>query len=30
VKDTQGIVEPNAHVYRKLMKGMFENKDVGV
>lgn len=30
VKETQGIVEPQAHVYRKLMKGMFENKDVGV
>ena len=30
VKETQGIVEPNAHVYRKLMKGNFDNKDVGV
>src|SRR5262245_12504377 len=30
VKETQGIVQPNAHVYRKLMKGVFENKDVGV
>jgi len=30
VKETQGIVEPSAHVYRKVMKGMFENKDVGV
>ena len=30
VKETLGIVEPDAHVYRKLMKGMFENKDVGI
>jgi hypothetical protein len=30
VKETQGIVEGNAHVHRKLMKGSFENKDVGV
>lgn len=30
VKETQGIVTPNAHVYRKLMKGTFANKDVGV
>jgi hypothetical protein len=30
IKDTQGIVDGTAHVYRKLMKGMFENKDVGV
>jgi hypothetical protein len=30
VKETQGIVDGNAHVYRKLMKGTFENKDVGV
>jgi len=30
VKETQGIVDGNAHVYRKLMKGSFENKDVGV
>ena len=30
VKETQGIVDPNTHVYRKLMKGTFENKDVGV
>lgn len=30
VKDAQGIVEPNAHVYRKIMKGSFDNKDVGV
>jgi hypothetical protein len=28
VKETQGIVDGNAHVYRKLMKGSFENKDV--
>lgn len=30
IKETQGIVEPNGHVYRKVMKGMFANKDVGV
>ena len=30
VKETQGIVEPDAHLYRKLMKGTFDNKDVGV
>jgi hypothetical protein len=30
VKETQGIVDGNAHVYRKLMKGTFENKDVGL
>lgn len=28
VKQTEGIVDGNAHVYRKLMKGEFENKDV--
>lgn len=28
VKDAQGIVDGGAHVYRKLMKGSFENKDV--
>jgi hypothetical protein len=28
VKETEGIVDGNAHVYRKLMKGSFENKDV--
>ncbi|HEY1189109.1 MAG TPA: hypothetical protein VGE74_15755 [Gemmata sp.] len=28
VKETQGIVDGNAHVYRKVMKGQFENKDV--
>ena len=28
VKETQGIVDGNAHVYRKLMKGSYENKDV--
>jgi len=28
VKETLGIVEGNAHVYRKLMKGSFANKDV--
>jgi hypothetical protein len=28
VKETHGIVEGNAHVYRKLMKGTFANKDV--
>jgi hypothetical protein len=30
VKETKGIVDANAHVYRKLMKGSFENKDVGL
>ncbi|MCE9562974.1 MAG: hypothetical protein K8U57_13100 [Planctomycetes bacterium] len=30
VKDTQGIVKADAHIYRKIMKGTFENKDVGV
>lgn len=30
IKEAQGLVEPNAHVYRKVMKGTFENKDVGV
>jgi hypothetical protein len=30
VKETKGIVDPNAHVYRKRMVGEFENKDVGV
>ena len=30
VKDTQGIVDGDSHVYRKLMKGSFENRDVGV
>lgn len=30
VKDSQGIVDGSAHVYRKLMKGSFANKDVGV
>ncbi len=30
VKETQDIVDPNSHVYRKLMKGEFPNKDVGV
>jgi hypothetical protein len=28
VKETEGIVDANAHVYRKLMKGNFDNKDV--
>ena len=28
VKQTEGIVDGNAHVYRKLMKGSFDNKDV--
>jgi hypothetical protein len=28
VKQAAGIVDGNAHVYRKLMKGTFENKDV--
>lgn len=30
VKAAQGIVDPNAHVYRKRMNGNFENKDVAV
>jgi len=30
VKDTQGIVNGDGHIYRKVMKGMFENKDVGI
>lgn len=30
VKDTQGIVDGNSHVYRKRMKGTFANKDVGI
>ena len=30
VKETQDIVDADAHVYRKLMKGSFANKDVGV
>lgn len=30
IKETLGIVEPNGHVYRKVMKGTFDNKDVGV
>ena len=30
VKETHGIVDGNAHVYRKLMKGSFANKDVVV
>jgi len=30
VKDTQGIVKADAHIYRKIMKGEFENKDVGI
>ena len=28
VKEAQGIVDGGAHVYRKLMKGTFDNKDV--
>ena len=28
VKESQGIVDGNAHVYRKLMKGNYANKDV--
>ena len=30
VKETQGIVDGNAHVYRKLMHGNLENKDVAL
>lgn len=30
VKETQGIVDPSGHLYRKVMRGMFENKDVGI
>jgi hypothetical protein len=28
VKETQGIVDGNGHLYRKLMRGTFANKDV--
>ncbi len=28
VKESQGIIDGNAHVYRRLMKGSFDNKDV--
>ncbi|MDY3561052.1 hypothetical protein R5W23_002311 [Gemmata sp. JC673] len=28
VKEAHGIVDGNAHVYRKVMKGEFENKDI--
>jgi hypothetical protein len=28
VREAQGIIDGGAHVYRKLMKGSFENKDV--
>ena len=28
VKETRGIVRGDAHLYRKLMKGTFANKDV--
>src|SRR5262245_53624804 len=28
VKESQGIIDGNAHVYRQLMKGSFDNKDV--
>jgi hypothetical protein len=28
VKQSQGIIDGNAHVYRRLMKGSFDNKDV--
>jgi hypothetical protein len=30
VKETLGIVASGAHIYRKQMRGVFENKDVGV
>jgi hypothetical protein len=30
VKDALGLLDGNAHVYRKLMQGNFENKDVAV
>jgi hypothetical protein len=30
VKQTQGIIDGQRHVYRKIMVGKFENKDVGV
>lgn len=30
VKETQGIVDPNGHIYRKVMRGVFDNKDVGI
>ena len=28
IDKAQGIVDPNAHCYRKIMKGMLENKDL--
>ena len=28
VREAQGIIDGGAHVYRKLMKGAFDNKDV--
>jgi hypothetical protein len=28
MKQTEGIVDANAHVYRKLMKGTYDNKDL--
>lgn len=30
VEQTEGIVAGDAHVYRRVLKGTFENKDVGV
>jgi hypothetical protein len=30
VREAQGIIDGSAHVYRKLMKGTFDNKDVVV
>ena len=30
VKETQGIIDANAHVYWKEMRGSYENKDVGL
>ena len=29
-KDAQGLVDPDAHVYRKQYRGVYENKDVAV
>ncbi|MBX9625247.1 MAG: hypothetical protein K2X82_15680 [Gemmataceae bacterium] len=30
VKDAQGLIDPDGHVYRKPMRGVFENTDVAV
>lgn len=28
IKETQGMIDPKAHCYRKVLKGRYENKDV--